>query len=79
MHTLNNEKEWLGICWVMDSRIFKNELLNIYTATFFDDQMDVSFYEIQISQIGKNYSPGIKIKKDNRGFVTGEGYVSWEF
>jgi hypothetical protein len=41
--------------------------------------MDVSFYEIQISQIGKNYSPGIKIKKDNRGFVTGEGYVSWEF
>ena len=78
-HDLFDEDEWLGICWVINSKLFKNEFINVYTNTFFNDEMDFTYYEIIISQIGQNYSPGIKIKKDTRGFVTGEGYVSWEF
>ncbi len=78
-HALNNNEEWLGICWVIDSRIFKNEFFNVYTNVFFDNEMELIFYEIQISQFGTNYSPGIKIKKDHRGFLTGEGYICWEF
>ncbi len=78
-HALYNENEWLGICWVIDSRIFKNEVLNLYTNTFFNDDMEITYYEIIISQMGQGYSPGIKIKKDHRGFITGEGYIYWEF
>ena len=78
-HSLNNGDEWLGICWVLDSRIFRNESLHVYTNTFFDDEMELTYYEIVVSQMGHNYSPGIKIKKDHRGFITGEGYIYWEF
>ena len=41
--------------------------------------MELNHYEIQINQEGGNYSPGIKIKKDHRGFLSGEGYICWEF
>ncbi len=78
-HALNNENEWLGICWVINNRIFKNEFINVYTNTFFNNEMEITYYEIAVNQMGHNYSPGIKIKKDNRGFVTGEGYICWEF
>jgi hypothetical protein len=78
-HALYKKDEWLGICWVIDSRILRNESLNIYTNSFFNDDMQFTFCEIIVSQIGQNYSPGIKIKKDHRGFVTGEGYICWEF
>ena len=78
-HALSNENEWLGICWVIDSRIFRNEFFNVYTNTFFDDEMEITYYEIAVSQMGQNYSPGIKIKKDKRGFIIGEGYICWEF
>ncbi len=78
-HALFNEDEWLGICWVIDTRILKNELLNLYTNTFFNSDMEITYYEIIVSQMGQSYSPGIKIKKDHRGFITGEGYVCWEF
>ncbi len=78
-HALNNENEWLGICWVINNRIFKNEFINVYTNTFFNNEMEITYYEIAVSQMGHNYSPGIKIKKDNRGFITGEGYICWEF
>ncbi|MCK5051678.1 MAG: heparinase II/III family protein [Candidatus Cloacimonetes bacterium] len=78
-HALFNKDEWLGICWVIDSRIFENELLNLYTNTFFNDDMEITYYEIIVSQMGQSYSPGIKIKKDHRGFITGEGYICWEF
>ncbi len=78
-HALNIEDEWLGICWVIDTRIFKTEFINVYTNTFFNSEMEITYYEIVVSQMGQNYSPGIKIKKDHRGFITGEGYICWEF
>jgi len=78
-HSLNNADEWLGICWILDSNIFKNESVNIYTNTYLNDEKKITNYEVQISQRGHNYSPGIKIKKDQRGFLTGEGYICWEF
>jgi len=78
-HSLENEDEWLGICWILDSQIFKTESVNIYTNTYLNDEKKITYYEVQISQRGRNYSPGIKIKKDQRGFLTGEGYICWEF
>ena len=78
-HSLDRVNEWLGICWILDCNIFKNESVNIYTNTYLNDEKKITYYEVQISQRGHNYSPGIKIKKDQRGFLTGEGYICWEF
>jgi len=68
-----------GIDLNLDYNLYDREYIAVYWTELWDESGEINYYELSLSQSGKNKSPGILISRDKRGFYRMEGFLKWRF
>jgi hypothetical protein len=68
-----------GLIGVFDVSLSEVESVQVYSTAIFSENGNINSYELNLTQTGKNITPGVSISRNERGFERFEGYLKWVF
>ena len=68
-----------GLTGVFDVSLSEVESIQVFSTALFFENGDIDSYELNLTQTGRNITPGVLISRNERGFDRFEGYLKWVF